>query len=544
MTKKTFLYGAAILTVSGIVSKILGAVFRIPLGNIIGAEGMAYYQVAYPIYVLLLTVSIAGTPVAISRMVSEKIAFGDYYGAHRIFKVVLTMMAFVGVALSAVLYFGAGLFTGLTAGLDEAVYAMRAIAPALLFVTVLSVFRGFFQGMQNMRPTAIIQVMEQLFRVGVGLTMAIFLLPLGKPSAAAGATLGATAGAAGGLLFAFLIYRAVRKSKLFTQRLRESRHTHLDAYGRQEPASGILGTFFLIALPIMVGAAVMPIMNNIDLFIVTRRLADTGMTEEAVRALYGQLTGFAAPLINLPQVVTQAIAISLVPTVVTALKTDDREFLQHNVVLSMRTTLIIALPCTVGLFALAEPIMRLLYARQLEDAVSAAPSLTILAVGIVFLASIQTLTGILQGIERQFIPVVNLIIGACCKGALTWVLTGIPSVNIKGAAIGTVCAYVVATTLNLLAVRRHTGARFGWAQTLGKPLAAALVMGLLAFGLHRLLLPLAGNGIATLAAISAGALAYFVLLFALKSVTEEELALLPKGQKLARLYRRFARRGR
>jgi stage V sporulation protein B len=539
MAKKTFLYGAIILTVSGIIAKILGAVFRIPLVNIIGADGMAYYNGAYPVYVLLLTVSIAGTPVAISRMVSEKIAVGDYYGAHRIFRVVLVAMIFVGAALFGILFFGAGPITGMINSLGDAVYAMRALAPALFFVSVLAVFRGYFQGMQNMRPSAIIQVVEQFFRVGFGLSLAVLFLGKGKEFAAAGATFGATAGSAAGLLIAILIYRSLRGQNTFSMRLRESRRKHLQEQKRLQSVKSILSTFIVIALPIMIGVAIMPIMNNIDLWIVTDRLAKSGMEPEAIRSLYGQLTGMAGPLINLPQVITQSIAISLVPTVVTAYKMRDQGFLQHNIVLSIRTTMIVALPCTVGLLALAEPIMKLLYMKQTAAAISAAPTLAILAVGVVFLASYQTLTGVLQGIEKQFIPVINFFIGAVFKAVITYFLTSMPSVNIKGAAIGTVCAYIIATVLNFRSVMKHTGARFEWGKTLVKPLISAAVMGIAAYGSYRLLILFTGGGIATLAAIAAGVLCYVILLFATKAVTDEELAMLPKGEKLANLYRRF-----
>jgi stage V sporulation protein B len=263
------------------------------------------------------------------------------------------------------------------------------------------------------------------------------------------------------------------------------------------------------------------------------------MDSESIRSLYGQLTGMAGPLINLPQVITQAIAISLVPTVVTAYKTQDQEFLQHNIVLSIRTTLIVALPCTVGLLALAEPIMKLLYMKQTAAAISAAPTLAILSVGVVFLASVQTLTGVLQGIERQFIPVINLFIGAVCKAAFTYFLTSIPAVNIKGAAIGTVFAYIVATVLNFRAVIKHTGVRFDWPGTLVKPLISAAIMGAAAFGSYHLLILFIGSGLATVAAIAIGALFYFILLFATRAITDEELAMLPKGEKLSKMYRRF-----
>jgi stage V sporulation protein B len=538
MTKQTFLYGAAILTVSGILSKILGAIFRIPLANLIGAEGMAYYNGAYPTYVLLLTVSIAGIPVAISRMVSEKIAFGDHAGAHRVFKVSLAVMAVIGAALFAFLYLGAPAITGSVSGLEGAVHAMRALAPALLFISLLSVFRGYYQGTQDMRPSAVMQVVEQLFRVVLGLSLAFALVGMGKEFAAAGATFGATAGAAAALAAGVAIYVRMMKRSSYPDKIKDSRLAN-EATGEPPQSTGsILFTLAYIAIPITIGATIMPIMQNIDLHVVPARLSYLGMDPEQVRSLYGQLTGMAGPLINLPQVVTQGIAVSLVPTIVTAFKTGDIDFLHKNVALSLKTTMIVALPCTVGLAVLAEPVMKLLYFRRMDEAISAAPSLFILAFGVVFLASVQTLTGALQGVERQFIPVRNLFIGAVCKAVLTYALTGIPSINIKGAAIGTVCAYAVAAVLNFSAVRRYTNARVDVRSVFAKPLLCSLVMGGVAFFVYTLLSRITGNGISSMGGVATGCVVYFIMIFATRTVTENELALFPKGDALVKIYQK------
>jgi stage V sporulation protein B len=538
MTKRTFLYGAVILTVSGVISKILGAIFRIPLANLIGAEGMAYYNGAYPAYVLLLTVSMAGIPVAISRMVAERVTFGDHAGAHRIFKISLVVMLVIGAVLFAVLYFGAESITGSVSSLGGSVYAMRALAPALFFVSLLSVFRGYYQGMQDMKPSAVMQVVEQLFRVIAGLSLAFAFVGAGKQFAAAGATFGATAGAAMALVAGLFIYMRMMKKNGYAGRIRESRLANGESGMPAQSVGSVLSMLAVIAVPITIGATIMPIMQNIDWLVVTRRLADTGMAPEQVRSLYGQLTGMAGPLINLPQVVTQGIAVSLVPTVVAAFKTGDREFLHHNVALSFKTTMIVALPCTVGLAVLAEPIMTLLYFKRIDEAVSAAPSLLILAVGVVFLASVQTLTGVLQGVERQLIPVRNLFIGAGCKAVLTYVLTGIPSMNIKGAAVGTVCAYAVAAVLNLIAVRKYTGVRMDAGAVFGKPLLCSLVMGAAAYAAYAAFSRVAGGSISTIAAVAVGGVVYFIMIFATRAVTDAELALFPKGEALVKIYRK------
>ncbi|MDD2215155.1 MAG: oligosaccharide flippase family protein, partial [Eubacteriales bacterium] len=210
MGRKTFLQGAVILGIAGLIIKLLGAVFRIPLANIIGDTGMGYYQTAYPVYVLLLTLSTAGIPVAISRMVAERNALGHPYEAYRVFSVSFVLLFGIGIFSSALLFFGAEAIVNYL-GNPGAKHAMMAIAPALFFVPMMAAFRGFFQGTQDMKPTAISQVAEQLFRVIIGLTLAILLISRGLEFAAAGASFGATAGAVGGLGTVILIFIYRRK---------------------------------------------------------------------------------------------------------------------------------------------------------------------------------------------------------------------------------------------------------------------------------------------------------------------------------------------
>lgn len=539
--KKTFLQGAVILGAAGLVIKLLGAVFRIPLANIIGDTGMGYYQTAYPVYVLLLTLSTAGIPVAISRMVAERKAVGRPNAAYRVFQVSFRLLFVIGIISAAILFLGAEKIVDYL-GNPGAAPAMRAVAPALLFVPMMAAFRGYFQGSQDMKPTAISQVMEQLFRVAFGLSLAILLVQEGIRFAAAGASFGATAGAIGGLIAVIFVYSRRRKSIVAELQPHEE--------AAQESGGSILSQILIIAVPITIGAAIMPIMNTIDLAIVIRRLAETGYTAEQANSLYGQLTGFAGPLINFPQVLTQAISMSLVPAVAMAYKQKDTDFLHHNIELGLRTALMIGLPCGLGMMMLAEPIMLLLYPIHKESAVNAAPCLFILAIGVIFLASVQTLTGILQGVGKQLIPVRNLAIGAGAKIVITYVLTGIPSINIKGAAIGTVVAYVTAAVLNLLAVRKYTGTRVNLSLTFAKPILSGAVMCAMVFVTYRissLVLSMVSthesliNAGACALSIGMGAIIYAVTLLLSKAITTEELILLPKGEKLAKIVSRYQR---
>ena len=528
MAKKSFIQGAVILGVAGIIIKIMGAFFRIPLANLIGDKGMGYYQTAYPIYVLFLTLATAGIPIAISKMVSERVAIGQHHEAYRVFRVSFVLLFAIGICSSAILFFGAGQIVN-AIGNPGAKYAMMAIAPALLFVPIMAAYRGYFQGMQNMKPTAASQVVEQFFRVAAGLSLAYILIREGTEFAAAGASFGATAGSVMGLITVMAIYYYNKKS---LQEL--SRGSRTGERGRE-----ILMKILMIAIPVTIGAAIMPIMNTIDVGIVMRRLQETGWSEEAANGLYGQLTGMAGPLINFPQVLTQAIAMSLVPAIAAAYKQKDINFLNYNVRLGVRTAIIIGLPCALGLMTLSEPIMRMLYPMQKASAVSAAPCLFIMAFGVIFLSTVQTLTGVLQGLGKPMIPVINLFIGAIIKVILTYTLTGVNSINVRGAAIGTVAAYIVASTLNIIAVKKYTGVKFDFMLTYVKPVVSALVMSGTVWVSYRLLYGFFGNSLSTAIAVLIGALVYCVMLFVTKSIKQEELKFLPKSGKIINLLNRF-----
>ena len=564
VNKRTFMYGAIILSAAGILIKLLGAVFRIPLGNLIGDEGMGYYNAVYPVYTLLIVIATTGIPIAISRLVAERHSDGDETGASRVFKASMFLMSVIGVCFFCILFFGAGAITSRLTELSAAVYGMQAIAPALIFVPIMAAMRGYFQGMQNMKPTAISQITEQAFRVVVGLLLAVLLMQEGgRAMAAAGGTFGATAGSVAGLVTLLIIFNrsrsaaTYREKRAIAKQVRESRD--------YETSGSIIKKIVAIAVPITVGAAIMPIMYNIDMWLVPARLSYAGYSAVEVRSMYGQLTGFAEPLTNLPKVLTQAIAISMVPTIVRAWKEKDQEFLNYNITLGLRFALIIGLPCSIGLMVLAEPVMYLLYPFQIGGAAGAAPALFIFAIGIVFLSSIDALTSTLQGIGKQMIPFFNIAIGACCKLVITYILTGLPLLNIKGAAMGTVTAYVVATVLNYRAVVVHTGTKFDIGLTFVRPVISAAVMGgaaaavyysifnamagsaeslaiLASEQLHReLSAAILSNAVGVIAAIIIGIIAYIIMLFVSRAIKPEELRLLPKGEKLYQWYRKITR---
>ena len=536
MSSNKILKGTAVLAIAGIVVKVLGAIFKIPLNALIGAEGLAYYGYAYPLYSLFIVIATAGIPVAISRLVSEKVAVNDYENAQRVFKISRVLMFVIGFISFLICYFGADFMAEHVYKDLGALLPIKAIAPALIFVPVMSSYRGYFQGRQNMNPTAISQFVEQIVRVAVGLVAAFLLLDLGLDASAAGATFGATVGAVGGLAVMMLIYHFNKKA--IGYHLDHSAHNNV-----QESAMNIVKQILLIAVPITIGASIVPIISFADSAIVTRRLLDAGFSVEEARILWGELSGYCTTMIGLPQVVTQGIAVAMVPAVAAAFKLGNKVELKNNINLGMRISMIIGMPCAIGMMALAEPILLFVFGRDEETtaaAIDAAPTLQIMCLGVFLMALVFTTNGILQGINKQSLPVKNLFIGAVGKVVLTYILVGIPFINIKGAAIGSVFTYGAAFLLNLKDLLKYTQVKMDTSLVFIKPSIASILMGAGAFASFKLLyMVISSQTLAMFGAIMVGVVIYAVLIFALKAITKEEIALLPKGDKLVKILDKF-----
>ncbi|WP_130808090.1 putative polysaccharide biosynthesis protein [Senegalia massiliensis] len=527
MSKDNFLKGAAILSIAGFLVKILGAVYRIPLANMIGDTGMGYYQAAYPIYTLMFALSTAGIPVAIAKLVSEKNSIGDYRGAQRIFRISFIGLLIGGILTSSFVFLGAKTIAD-KIGNSNAYYALIALAPALLFTPIMSAFRGYFQGRQDMTPTALSQVIEQLARVGMGLLLVALILRFDKglPMAAGGASFGASAGALLGSITIIYIYLK-RKNKIRREIRRSERF-------KKQDTSQIIKSILVIAIPITIGASVVPLFGTIDVAIVMRRLQDIGYTEKEASGLYGQLTGMAQTLINFPQVFSVAIGSSLVPAISTAFARRKFSEVKKTASSGIRVTLLIGLPAAMGLFILAEPIIKLLYfSNPIEVQESAGSILRVLSFSVIFLTLVQSLTAILQGMGKAFIPVRNLIIGALAKVVIVYVLTGIPGVGVKGAAVSTITAYMIASFLNLRAVKKYARIRFNLIDLFFKPILSVAIMTLIVSLSYNLLDGFIGSRLATLTAIGLGGISYGFALLLTSTITSKDFELLPGGNKLA-----------
>ncbi|MDP3386920.1 MAG: polysaccharide biosynthesis protein [Eubacteriales bacterium] len=527
MSGNNFLKGAAVLGTAGFIVKIIGAIYRIPLTNLIGTEGIGYFQPAYQVYNLLLVISLAGFPTAVARLVSEKMALENPQGAHQIFKLSMRVILVVSVVSSVtVLIFAKSIAQAI--GYPGTYYSLLGLVPALLIVPVMSVYRGYFQGMQNMMPTALSQVLEQLIRFAVGLSLAYMLSSSSLQKAAGGASFGASAGGLAGFIFILFIYARHRKNI----------HEKIDnATNNIEEESGkVISKLLTIAIPITMGASIVPLMGLIDAKLVSMRLAQIGYSVIEATDLYGQLSGTAQTFINFPQVFSIAIAMSLVPSISNAYTRRDKEALNQTTDLGMRTSLIIGLPSAFGLYILAEPIIKLFYPALGPDKhKSVGQLLAILAISVVFLTVVQSLTAILQAVDKQRIPVKNLAIGALVKIVLTYVLVGIPSLNVKGAALSTIAAYLTAAALNYWDINKYTEVKVRLFRIAFRPFIASVVMGAVVYVVYHGGASIIGVKLSALAAILCGVAVYFIALPITGTIKKEDMDLLPKGEKLYKL---------
>jgi len=525
--RDTYLQGAFTLAAAAMFSRILGAVYRIPLGRVMGDYGMGLFGAGYTIYMPILGISTAGINVAISKVMAEKIARSDERGAYRAFRISLALLAVVGLVSAVVLGLGAHAIADRVMRNPDAYYAILALAPAIFLVAIEGSLRGYFQGYQRMTPPAISQVIEQFFRMASLLILAYALLPRGNAIAAGGAAFGATVGAVFGSLYLVIPYYLSRRD--IAQRVAAAPPPAPDA----ESTRSIVRRIVLLAVPISIAAVVVPLFGVADLIVVPLRLQSIGFSVKDSTRLFGQLSQMAMVLINLPAVVTYGLQTSLVPAISEAQALGDRAGIRSKTSSGLRATFLIGLPAMVGLWLLATPICELLY-RHGEAGVP----LAALSGAVLFLMVQQTTSGVLQGLGRTDLPVRNLIIGALVKGVLAWVLTGIPELNIRGAAYSTTAGFLVASVLNLYEVHRHVGFKVDLPATVLKPLGASAAMGLvLFFGFPRLLLPL-GNDVATLALVAGGGLVYAATLLLLGGIRERDFAFLPViGARLARLFK-------
>lgn len=511
MNKQSLIKGSVILGIAGILTRFLGLFFRWPLIMLIGDEGIGYYQMSYPLYMFFIAMA-SGVPVAISKMISEKNATNDLYGSFQVIKESAILMAIIGTGTTLALFFFAKPIIVFLKWDQKAYYSLIAISFAPMVISFVTIFRGFFQGLQNMTPSAISQILEQIGRVIFGVGLAVFLLPKGIEYSAGGAAFGATAGAVMGGSYLYSKYKKIKK----TYKMKNI---------KSNPE--ILSSILKIAIPISLGTTVASIMNLIDSILVPQKLLNAGFTSTQATILYAQLTGKASVIINIPLTLSTAICTSLIPIIAENFILKRQVELKNKIDVSMKMSSVIAMPCTFGLFFLAEQVMKLIFPNRFEGI----EILKYLSLSIPFIIFTQTTTAILQGTGNYIKPIINLLIGCTVKVILTCVLVSMEIFNIYGAVIASFSAYAIVSILNIITMRLTLKVRFSLYQILIKPTYAAAIMMLCVLISYNIIYKSTiSNGISCLTSIFLGMIVYMILILLFKVFNVDDIKNRFKGR--------------
>lgn len=511
MKKQSLIKGSIILGIAGILAKFLGLFFRWPLIMLIGDEGIGYYQLSYPLYMFFVAMA-SGVPVAVSKIISERNATGDIEGTYEVVKESSFLMISLGLGTSLILFFFAKPIINVLKWDMKSYYSLIGISFAPIVVSFITIFRGFFQGLQNMTPTGISQILEQIGRVIIGVGMAFLLLPRGIEYAAGGAAMGAAGGGVLAAIYLYYKYKKIKKS-MGIKKIR----TNTD----------ILSQILKISIPISVGATVGTIMSLIDSILVPQKLLEAGIGDRVATALYGQLTGKASVLVNIPLTLSMAICTSLIPIIAESYILNRKIEMQSKVNVAMKLSAVIALPSTMGLFFLAEPIMKLIFFQRYEGV----EILKYLSLSIPFVIITQTTTSILQATNHYIRPMINLLIGCIVKVILTMFLVPITNLNIYGAVVSSITAYAVVTILNVTSLKKKVKVKVHFYNCLVKPAYASLFMILsVIFSYSFIVRKTESNSISCLLAIFVGIIIYIlaILLFRVFEIEEIKSKLVKK----------------
>jgi PST family polysaccharide transporter len=518
--QKSFLTGALILSVATILCRFLGAVYRIPYQNITGNEGMYVYSQVYPLYSVLLLLATVGFPLAISKLVSERIAAQDIAGAKQIYRVSIIVLLVIGILSFVLLFFGAAQLADWMGSRELLTLPIKSVSVALLFIPFVAVLRGVYQGHQEMLPSATSQVIEQLVRVITILVCAWYAMStgLGVVYAGTGAVFGATTGAFAALIV-LLLYK--RKSQGWSE-MSAIRETSGTSYW------SVFRALLTISIPICINALIYPLFGLVDSFTVANYLTESHWSIASAIDAKGTYDR-GGPLLQFSAFFATGIALSIVPAMTVAKKQGQIQEVKDRASLALRLTWLLGLPASVGLAIVAFPTNVMLF----QDA-AGSDSLSILACSTLFATLGVTSAGILQGLGRITIPAVTILIAVIAKWMFNYLL--IPVWDIRGAALATVLAYAVSAILNSMILRRMIpNIRTPWA----KLMTATSLLVLSAFGVLRLLQWLTVNWESTrlamtltsLGSVTVGVVVYFLVVSRLQLISETELAMVPKLKK-------------
>ena len=526
--KQSFMGGVTIMAISTIFVKICGALYKIPLNNILGDEGLIHFQSAYYVYSVLLTISTTGLPLALSKLISEAHTTNRRTQIRRCFYTAMSLFVILGLVGTAAMYFFA---EQLAVMMNNSLASgpIRALSISVVCVSIMCAYRGFAQGRQNMLPTAVSQFIEAFFKLVIGFPLAWYIIRMGRPleDAAAGAIIGVSAGTVLAMLYMFFNYRKHRGPILWGTDVPQSYST-------------IVKRLLGLGIPITIGQASMSILNLLDQTICMGQLQNVlGLTERESARLCGQYS-FSSTLFNLPAAFLPAVTVSLIPAISVAVVRRDHPEIKRVVSTSFRLIAMLAIPAGVGLSVLAGPILLMLYPSKRETAIAATYHLHLLGIASIFVCIMLLTNSILQAHEKVRLPIYTMVLGGAVKVAINYVLVGNPAINIKGAPIGTLACYALIALVNLVIVHRLLEEKPNYFFIFFKPVLASAAMGAAAWASHGLLSAYLNGSymkesLCTLCAVGIAVVVYLILVIALRMITREDLQMIPHGEKLARL---------
>ena len=516
----SFVKSVFILSLGGFIAKLLGAFYRIPLTNIIGSYGMGIYQLVFPLFSLLLTVSTAGIPVAVSKLVAEKAADGRFGQAKGVFFMALALLALLGLAGSAALYFLAGDIAVMQGNADAA-DAYRLIAPSVLLVCVISAYRGYFQGLMRMAPTALSQIVEQTVKMTVGLVAAAEFMPDVIKSVNF-AVLGVTISEAAAAVMLAVTYAVSKR--------RDSGLVKAELSGKKATVKSLL----TLCLPITLSGLIIPLTQLIGSVLVLNVLTAGNATE-----LYGLWAGPAHSLLNMPVVLTMGISTAIVPAVSRHYAENDEKGAAKKAAFAVKLTVAVGLPCSLGLIVLARPITALLYGGLSHAEISLAAKMVAAAgISVLFLSLVQTATAVLQAGGRLYAPVVFLLTATAVKTVASRLMLGDSAINIFGAPLGSVICYFVACLLDLVYIVVRQKVRLDVVGVFIKPLACGLVMTVFLMATRNLAARYLPDFVSVVLLVGVGAAIYCLAAALLGVFDKDEAGRVPVvGKYLGKMYR-------
>ncbi len=538
-----FLVQGSILAAASIIAKVIGLIYRIPLKNTLGNEGISYYSTANEIYAILLMISCFNLPLAISKLVSERVHKGEYRNAHRVFLCAVRFALVTGGGIALFTYIFAGVITKYLMSYELAVYGLRVLVPAILISAIIGTFRGYFQGYSNMVPTAISQVIEQIVNAIVTIVCANIMYSYGMSLAAkngnellgpawgaAGGTFGTVASITVALIFMMIVYKLQYKT------LR--RNMRRDQSSKTESEAKIYRALIATIVPVIFSTVIYNISNVVDQGIFNKVLQGQGYTEAQYGAIWGVYTGEFRVLMNVPLALASCLAPSVVPSLTAAMANHNRVEARHKIKTSIRFTMFLTIPCAAGMAALAKPIITMLFHPEQGLSLSAG----IMQIGslmIVFYALSTLTTGILQGLGQMKQPLINCSIALVLHIILLYVLLTAGNLNIYAVVYANIAFALIVCILNGISIKRFIGYRQEYYKTFVVPAIASVIMGFAAFIVYSFFNAFAGNTIGTVMGILAGVAVYGIGMVAFHGITTEELAMFPKGHLIIKLLRKM-----